>query len=292
MNNVFRQWLAIGLAVTVTAALLLGAFALSRSAWARTNDAQSDVGGDPSDLCLVDPETAGYSAGRPYSTSGQCVYGTGMMCGWGAAGVQGCEGYGVMGPWGETYPEGTETLSMDEAKAAVERFLEKGDTAGLEVAEVMEFSDNFYAIAREESSGIGAFEVLVDKVSGAVYLEPGPNMMWNLKYGMMGGGYGGAGMTWGYGGMGMMGRAPEAGLPGEMPVDEARAIGLAQDYLDSARPGSTADHEADAFYGYYTLHVLTDGQITGMLSVNGYTGHVWYHTWHGAFVGMTGDGHN
>jgi len=47
------------------------------------------------------------------------------------------------------------------------------------------------------------------------------------------------------------------------------------------------DEEADAFFAYYTLHVLTDGQVTGMLSVNGYSGQVWYHTWHGAFMDMT-----
>jgi len=36
-------------------------------------------------------------------------------------------------------------------------------------------------------------ELLIDKPSGQVYPEPGPNMMWNTKYGMMSGsgGYGG-----------------------------------------------------------------------------------------------------
>jgi hypothetical protein len=50
-------------------------------------------------------------------------------------------------------------------------------------------------------------------------------------------------------------------------------------------PGTTVADEADAFYGYYTLHVLRDGKTIGMLSVNGFTGTVWYHTWHGNFVG-------
>jgi hypothetical protein len=27
-----------------------------------------------------------------------------------------------------------------------------------------------------------------------------------------------------------------------------------------------------------------NGTLTGMLSVNGYSGQVWYHTWHGAFM--------
>lgn len=48
-------------------------------------------------------------------------------------------------------------------------------------------------------------------------------------------------------------------------------------------PGTKAE-DAEAFYGYYTLHVLKDGKIYGMLSVNAYTGAVWYHNWHGAFV--------
>jgi hypothetical protein len=88
------------------------------------------------------------------------------------------------------------------------------------------------------------------------------------------------------GGMGgMMGggwRSPG----GEMTVTPEQARAYAQAWLDANRPGTTVAAEADAFYGYYTLHTLRDGQITGMLSVNGYTGAVWYHTWHGDFVGM------
>jgi len=30
--------------------------------------------------------------------------------------------------------------------------------------------------------------------------------------------------------------------------------------------------------------VEQDGKVIGMLSVNGTSGQVWYHTWHGAFV--------
>jgi len=40
-------------------------------------------------------------------------------------------------------------------------------------------------------------------------------------------------------------------------------------------------------YGSYTLHTLKNGQPEGMLSVNGYSGRVWYHTWHGDFVRMS-----
>ena len=219
-------------------------------------------------------------AQRPWGGYG--MMGPGMMGGWGSGGYQGC---GMMGLWSGTYPEGTKTLTLDEAKAAVERSLKAWNNADLAMGEVMEFSNHYYAVVQEKSTGIGAFEVLADKVTGAVFPEPGPNMMWNLKYGMMGG-YG-MGMMGGYGYGGMMGGTTGPTLSTDMPVDEAQAIELAQKYLDTVRPGTAADEEADVFYGYYTVEVLTGGKVTGMLSVNGYTGQVWYHTWHGAFVGMT-----
>jgi hypothetical protein len=45
-----------------------------------------------------------------------------------------------------------------------------------------------------------------------------------------------------------------------------------------------ADEHAGAFYGYHTLHTVKDGEIVGMLSVNGYTGQVFPHTWHGELL--------
>jgi hypothetical protein len=89
-------------------------------------------------------------------------------------------------------------------------------------------------------------------------------MMWNLKYGhggMMGGGY----------------------YPDVEPITLDAALGIAQSFLDTAYPGSLAE-EAHRFYGYYTIHTMKDGVVQGMLSVNEYTGAVWYHNWHGRFI--------
>jgi hypothetical protein len=147
----------------------------------------------------------------------------------------------------------------------------------------MQFSNHFYGEVREESTSIGAFEILIDPVTAAVIPEFGPNMMWNVKYGHMGGGMMGRGM-------GMMGGIA-TGYTGEMTLTADEALELAQGYLDATVPGTFVDGP-EAFYGYYTLHTTNEqGEITGMLSVNGSTGQVWPHTWHGEFIEMSGDDH-
>jgi hypothetical protein len=89
---------------------------------------------------------------------------------------------------------------------------------------------------------------------------------------------------------GMMGSQPFQRTPGsatatDMTVNPEQAREIANDYLSRVSPGTEAG-EAEEFYGYYTLHTEKDGEITGMLSVNGYSGEVWYHSWHGAFIAM------
>ena len=191
-------------------------------------------------------------------------------------------GWGRHGPWpgrfgpgmgymmdGYGSSQGGQPLSIEEAARAVDAYLASMGSPDLAITEVMEFDYNFYAEIEEKSTGIHAFELLVGKDTGRVYPEPGPNMMWNTKYGH----------HWG-----MMGRFSPS-YSGTMSVSEDEARAYAQRYLDRYLPGTTVG-EADAFYGYYTLHTIKEGQVMGMLSVNGYTGQVWYHGWHGAFVRM------
>ena len=47
---------------------------------------------------------------------------------------------------------------------------------------------------------------------------------------------------------------------------------------------ATKTDDASTFPGYYTLDVTRDGRTLGMLSVNAYSGQVWYHNWHGTFI--------
>jgi hypothetical protein len=134
---------------------------------------------------------------------------------------------------------------------------------------------------------MGAFELLVEKHNGSIYPEPAPNMTWNTKYGLMANGMMGylhSYAGYGQGGMGgMMGgwqqETPNATMP--VTVDQARTD--AQQWLNANLPGMTVG-EVSPFYGYYHVMVVNSGGNYGMLSVNGCTGQVCYHTWHGAFI--------
>jgi hypothetical protein len=179
-------------------------------------------------------------------------------------------------------------LTIDQVKTAVEKYLANLNNSDLEIAEIMIFDNNGYVIVKESSTGIGAFELLVDPVSQTAYPEHGPNMMWNLKYSglnhdnMMNGG-----MMGGYGNM-MQGwnNTTPFDANAEMTVTYEQAVEYAQKYLDANFVGSATEHPMQ-FYGYYTLDFAKDGKIAGMLSVNGYSGQVFFHTWHGAFIEET-----
>lgn len=181
-----------------------------------------------------------------------------------------------------------EPLTIDEAKQAAQTYLDSLDVSGLEIDEVMVFDNNAYVVVKEEATGIGAFELLVDPVSKTAYPEHGPNMMWNLKYS----GINHDNMMNGVGGFmmggGMMGQnyfnGDVANVSADMSVTEEQATQAAQAYLDQNFPGAEVEGHATAFYGYYTFDYSQNGKVAGMLSVNGYSGQVFYHSWHGTFV--------
>lgn len=211
---------------------------------------------------------SGYGMMRPYGMMGGS-YGTtgrgyGMMGGgFGTTGG----GYGMMGgsgmmPWtGSRGSLGSGArLSMDQARTLAEEYAAAG--ADLAVAEVMEFENNFYAVVEETSTGRGAFELLIDPYTGAIGPEPGPNMMWNDKYGHMSFGAGGE---------------------NQLSMEEAREN--AQQAVESQILGATVHQDGTSFYGYYTFDFDgSDGEIAGMVSVDADTGAAWLHTWHGGFI--------
>ena len=206
-------------------------------------------------------------------------------------------GGGQMGPGGgymqgNPQPTGPTTgrpLSISQAQVIASRVVAQSGYSGLFPGHIMEFSNNFYVAVKQKTNDKGAYEFLIDRYTGFVHPEP-QSMMWNTQFGHMAGwggaGYGGA-MGPGYGG-GMMGPGygsggPGAVQPGGKPLTLAQARAQAQQFLDARLPGTKTD-EAITFPGYYTIDVSRNGKVIGMLSVNAYTGAVWYHTWHGTFV--------
>ena len=181
----------------------------------------------------------------------------------------------------------TTPLNIEQAKVTAEKYLANLNNSDLQIAEVMIFDQNAYLLVKETSTGNGAFELLVDPGSQVAYPEYGPNMMWNLKYGclnmqqMMDGNNSMMG--------GIMGNcdgnnATPPNVPAEMTVNTEQATEFAQEYLDANIPGATVVHDPTKFYGYYTFDFEKDGKVAGMLSVNGYSGQVFLHTWHGKFL--------
>ncbi len=193
--------------------------------------------------------------------------------GWGPMG--GMMGGGMMGGMMGGYnvnPTGPR-ITIDQATQIAQTYLTSSSNPNLAIDEIMEFQDNFYVIYYEKNTGVRAFEMLIDPYTGRIFPEYGPNMMWNTKYGMMNG----------MGGMGGMMGSQRGAPTADMPVTKDQAATIAENYLKSNLPGA-ATEEPDVFYGYYTIHIVKDGKIYGMLSVNGYSGQVWYHSWHGQFI--------
>jgi hypothetical protein len=186
--------------------------------------------------------------------------GAGRMTGWpiGAPG----------GMMGSAFSAGGGDIGLDRAVTIAQGVAASYPSGGLAADEVIAFSGNYYASIREKATRIGAFEILIDRATGSVTREPGPDMMWNAKYSMMGGGM--------MGGFGLSGSRP-------MTVSAQQAQDVAQRWLDANQTGTSAK-TPDSFYGFYTVDFRRAGRLVGMLSVNGYSGQVWFHTWHGSFI--------
>jgi hypothetical protein len=218
------------------------------------------------------------SARGPEDAFGQGGMSPGSMNGMGMM-----QGVGMMGG---PFSPAARPLSMDQAVQTLRQWPAAHHLDDLVLDEVEAYTQNFYGQFKERSTGRGALQMLVDRYTGRVTPEMGPNMMWNAKYGhaMMQEMMGGMGMMNGMGmmgGGGMLRGAPSTPPPAGISETQARqsATQFLAGYLPGARVG-----DGDAFYGYYHFDVLRGIRQVGMLSVNAQSGQVWYHTWHGEFL--------
>jgi hypothetical protein len=253
MSNTVKIVLAVLAGVALSLILLFGGFMIGRSSG------------------MFYPFHMGSNSGRFFMhNSDQCEFSGGF-------GNESNDGWGMMDGYSQEKTSDVEPLTVDETDQIIHQWLEGLRNDDLVMGEVMIFDNHSYIEIIESSTGIGAMEVLVDPVTRSVYPEQGPNMMWNLKYSPMGSGHG-------------MGWSNSTTLTAEdvknMPVSPVEAVAAAQIFLDEYHPGLEADQHSDVFYGYYTVHVLEDGQVIGMLSVHGESGQVFYHDWHGTLIEM------
>ncbi|GGN48398.1 hypothetical protein GCM10011579_001010 [Streptomyces albiflavescens] len=180
--------------------------------------------------------------------------GSNMMGGSSGSWGPGMMGNGMMGNWWLA-GNGNRVQTLDQARQRATAF---ADRLSLRVGEIMQFSRNFYA-ELQTTDGHPATEVLVNPADGAVQIEYGPAMMWNTDYGM------------------------HYGSRSTARISAAQAQYIAQQWLHDHDSTLTAG-DPESYPGYYTLHTMKSGKITGMLSVNSSTGQVWYHTWHGTYI--------
>ncbi len=196
--------------------------------------------------------------------------GPGMMQGGGPGGFAPGMGQGWMGPGGGTpYNQGGTLLTMDQAVQIANQYLSSTNAQNLQLAMVHQFTNGYEAEYIEKGTDIHAFEILIDPYTGASYPEMGPNVMWNTKYGHLGG---------------MMGGPNPSSATTNMPVSADTAKNSAQQWLNSNLQGTTLGSDVDTTYGYYEMEVEKDGQNYGQIDVNGYSGQVWYENWHGPVV--------
>lgn len=279
MNKVLKILGIIVLALVVVGGLLGGGFLIGRAVTSRQ--------------AAEYPQAAG-------------AYGPGMMQGWdddqvpnnrpgmmdrggSQPGSGGGRAFGgMMDGFGRDSSTDAEPLTIEATTKAVQTFLDELGKENLVLGEIMIFDNHAYAVIEDTTTGQGAFEVLVDPARQVVHLEYGPSMMWNTVYGMhgtdpipgtvrMGGRMMGGGDIYG----------PSTVTTDVTQLTEAEARNKAAAYLEQAYPDQTLAATAEAFPGYFTFDVESDGTLVSMLSVNAYTGQVWYHTWHGTFVEMS-----
>lgn len=208
--------------------------------------------------------------------------GGGMGGGMGNGMGQGDMGHGMGGMMlisGERpYRTDGKLLQMQDVISVANQFLISQRLSGLTVDRVEEWEYNYFVVVKELSSQYKAFQLVIDKYSGLVMPGPGPNMMWNARYGRMMNGMAD----------GMHGR-PKKNKNPDMTVTVEVAAAAANQFLQQRfAPDKQliVAGQPDIYYGYYGFDVMDSvtGMKYGMLSVNGTTGQVWYHTWHGRFV--------
>jgi hypothetical protein len=255
MNRLHRSFplKAAAVAVAILTAASIGA----------SGRRESQASPDPR---MMGPGTTNQGRMGPGATGGDMMGRGDMRGGRGGTADRGSAMGGMrQGGQGQQTPQAPlldKPLTLDGAAERVQAAIKEWGYQDLVVDEVIQYSWNYYVLVKEKSTGKGAVELLVDPRTGVVSFEPGPNMMWNTKYGHM--------------------RSSGAPAAASITADEAKQA--AAQWLTQSGDTTAWTMDVNEMYGYYTIHLVRDGRMEAMLSVNASTRAVWYHTWHGPFV--------
>lgn len=150
--------MGVGVTLAVAAAVLMGGWLLwVGRAWEMPMLQGTELGGALRGGAPCEDPAVGWGPSR-------------MMGGWSSASEP------ALCPLGDS-DEAETPSDIDEAQRAFERYVATLGYEDLLIVEVMEFEHNYYAIVEESESGVGAMELLLDKTTGAVGPEMGPNTM-------------------------------------------------------------------------------------------------------------------
>ena len=164
-------------------------------------------------------------------------------------------------------------LTIEQVEERVKDYLRDLNDSNIQVEEIIEFDNRFYVRFSEKDTGINAFAALVNPYSGRMYAWHHADKFWNTKY---------KGESYRL----STGEPQPIDWPsGPMTITEGQALSNAEEVILGS--GAVEDGEVgsvQSFYGYYTIPILRQGDVVGLVNINGYTGAVCYESCHGSVV--------
>lgn len=183
-------------------------------------------------------------------------YGYGNSYGYGMGGVGGM----ISGMMGNTIAYGylgvfNPVTTPEEARTVIQGFIDLA-YSNLSISELWEYGA-VYKAELSDTTGAKAFDLLVDKFTGAVSPEMGMSMMMNASYG------GGLYRTSPFG--------------ANLILTAQQATDIAQAFVGKNALGYTLD-APEIYPGYYKFHTKAGAALGMDIMVNGYNGGVWMNT--------------
>jgi hypothetical protein len=174
----------------------------------------------------------------------------------------GMEGVGDMmsGMMGNTIAYGyldilNPIATPQEARTVVQGFIDLAHS-DLKISELWEY-ETAYKAELSDTNGAKAFDLIVDKLTGAVSPEMGMSMMLNASYGMS------------------LYKAGSFGI--NLTLTPQQATAVAQTFVNKNALGYTLDAQ-ETYPGYYKFHTRAGAGFGMDIMVNGYSGEIWMNT--------------